>query len=53
VGIAENNFGTKFSVVFLRKPSQAEMNLMQKWAKEAATHGGSDDIFFNIIHLLN
>jgi hypothetical protein len=24
-----------------------------KWAKEAATHGGSEDIFFNIIHLLD
>lgn len=31
-----NNFGTKMSVIFYKKPTQAEMKLMQKWAIEAA-----------------
>jgi hypothetical protein len=44
-------FNIKISVVFLRKPSPAEMNTMQKWATEASKQ--ESDMLFNIIHILN
>jgi hypothetical protein len=43
--------GQPMSMVFLRKPSPAEVERLQRWAVEAA--GESQDILLSIIHVLD
>ena len=52
IKLAQRNMGTRFSLIFFRKPSEAQIKIMQRWAIEASEKNG-DDMLFNIIHILD
>lgn len=52
IKLSLSNQGTRFSMIFYKQPSVAEMQTLQKWAVEAAKDIGreSDDMLFNILY---